>query len=484
MANTSRIIQHDRFDGKGFTNENSLANALLTQPDTIVPVITHLAGREDLKFPLTFMSEGQVNGVRHLELNDIQYDWKTFKRLRKADTIYSTPYGAGDKPGINFSPVEVTFATDWIKNQHTVHTPSGTQLRTQGRPTPVAGNRWKYMFQIIGSDPMEYVPLEDLAVGAKWSMVGGANVSESYSKGNESNIVTPGKIKNQLSILRKSYHIGGNIKNRTVECEFIINGKKTNYWMPFEEWQHMINWKQDNEEHLWWSKYNRLPDGSIMNKDPDTGLPIPFGAGVDDQIPNRDTYSELTFKKIKTTVGDVFTGATDTGAMDIILYTGEGGAEEFDTAMKDKASGFSQITGDKFVTGQGRHLSLGGYFTQFQHVDGHVVTIKKLPLLDLGGRAENAPRHPVTGKPMTSYEMYFVDQSQYEGLPNLQMVTQRGRGMIRGIVAGMAPNPYEWTGNNQQIATDEDKFSVHFLATKGICIRRNTHCFKLTCVRS
>lgn len=480
MAN-ARIIYKDGFDGNGFTNENSLANLMLTKPDVINPVITHLAGEESKKFPLTFMTEGQVGGYRTIEINDVQYEWNTIGRMKKGDRIVSTTYTAGDKPGLNFTPFYITFETNWLKYQNMVSSPNGIQARIMERPNQV-GAHWVYKLQLNATDPSEFVPLSELVSGLSWVMTGGAPVSESFSMGNESNFMAPGKMKNQISILRKSYRYGGNIKNKTVSVEFNVDGKKTNFWMPFQEWQHMMDWKQECEEHYWYSKYNRLADGTIALVDYVNGLPIPTGAGVDSQIPNRDTYATLTYRKIKETVGDVMYGATDTGKMKVVLYTGIGGLEEFSEAMQNKASGFSQITGDKFVKGEGRNLMLTGFFTAFEHIDGHIVEVRHLPLLDFGSRAENAPKHPITGKPITSYDMYFVDQSMYDGSPNVQMVSQKGRSLVRGIVKGMAPsNPNEFTGDNNAIATEKDENSVHFLSAKGICIRRNNHCFKLTC---
>lgn len=482
MALNGRIIYRDKFDGNGYTNENSLANALLTRPDKLNPVITHLAGEESKKFPLTFMTEGQKGGYKTIELNDIQYEWDVIGRLKKGDKIVSTTYGAGDKPGLNFTPFYITFENNWLKDQYTVVSPNGIQARIMKRPDQ-AGTHYVYQFVLITTDPSASVPLSELVAGMVWVMEGGASVSQSFSMGNESNVQMPGKMKNQISILRKSYRWGGNLKNKTVEVEFNIPGSgKTKYWMAFEEWQHMLNWKQDCEEHYWYSTYNRLADGSIPLKDPVSGLPIPIGAGVDNQIPNRDTYSFLTYKKIKETVGDVMYGAVDSEKMNVTLYTGIGGMEEFSDAIQDKALGFTQIIGDKFVKGDGRNLSLTGFFTSFQHIDGHVINVRHLPLLDYGSRAENSPKHPVSGKPLTSYTMYFIDDSTYDGEPNVQMLTERGRSMLRKMIRGMAPmGVNETSGNNEYIATEKDEASVHFLSAKGICIRKNTHCFKLTC---
>ncbi|MFK5949427.1 MAG: hypothetical protein QM500_11745, partial [Methylococcales bacterium] len=331
------------------------------------------------------------------------------------------------------------------------------------------------------------VPAADLTAGAQWGIVGAAAVSESLSMGNESNVVMPGKMKNQISFLRKSYGIAGNIKNKLVEVTFNIPNKgKSRLWMDFERWQHEINWRQEVEEHGWYSEYNRDAQGHIGLTDPNSDLPIPYGAGVLDQIPNYDTYAELTADKIKRTVADVMYGATDIGEMDVVLYTGEGGSEEFDRAMKDEASGFSVVAnsdvGSKFVGGKpnSHELIYGAYFKQYRHVDGHTVTLKKVNLFDYGGAAEVSHKHPATHKPLESYRMVFLDQSTYDGEPNVRMVSQKGRSHITGLMKGMAPTPYDFAGNNL-ISTDQDKSSVHYLCSKGFCVRRNTHCFQLEC---
>lgn len=483
-SNSARILYHDQFDGNGFTNENSLANALLTRPDKINPVITHLAGREDKKFPLTFLTEGQPGGIKPIEINDVQYEWDTFKRIRKSDAVVSTAYGSTDTPGINGTPIFVIFQSNWLKVQHNIVSPNGVTCRIMERPQLLAGGNYQYRLQINNADPTAYVAMTELAAGNRWSMEGGANVSESYSMGNESNKVTPGKMKNQIGFLRKSYEWGGNVANKTVEVRFNVNGSETNMWMPFERWQHTLDWKQVVEENQWYSTYNRKANGEITMKDPDSQLPIPMGAGVVDQIPNQDTYSFLTATKIKNTVGDVMYGSTDTGAMDVVLYTGYGGLDEFDGAMKTALGslGFSIVSDDKFVKGAGRNLVFGGFFTQYEHIDGHVITVKRLPLLDFGARAESAHKHPVSGRPLTSYDMYFLDQSTYDGVKNVQAVTQKGRAMITGVLKGMSPTPMDFAGNaTELIATEQDKCSVHFFSARGTVINRNTHCFKLSC---
>src|SRR5882757_2336068 len=167
-SNTARILYRDSFDGNGYTNENSLANALLTKPDQITPVLTHLAGDEGKKFPLTFLTEGIVGGTRIHELNDVQYEWNTINKMKHSDKIVSSAYTTvNDRAGINNTPIYVLFETNWLKTQHTIVTPGGYKLRVQGRPTQI-GSHFQYQFSLITTDPSLYIPYTEFTPGNAW----------------------------------------------------------------------------------------------------------------------------------------------------------------------------------------------------------------------------------------------------------------------------------------------------------------------------
>lgn len=493
---TSRIIQHESYEGRGFTSENSLARMRLTKPDTINPAITFLMGREEKRFPLTFLTEGQKGGMKPIEINSIEYKYPVMGRLRNTDELVRAEgYTAGaTNIGQRGAPIYLIFKTDWMKMHHTVFSPNGTAMRLQAKGQKVADG-YRYKAVLIWRNDNEVVPELELQRGVKWSMTGGASVAQSDSKGNESNVQSPGELKNQISILRKSYRCAGNVANKVTEFQLNTPKGSTKMWMPFEEYQHDIQFKQACEENLWWSKYNRDERGNITTIDDETGLPIPMGAGIDDQIPNKDTYGELTTKKLTRTISDVMYGATDTEMMEVVLFTGIGGMEEFDAAIKRDINGNSNSAwtvlqgnaADKFVTGSGRNLEFGAYFTTYRHVDGHTVTVKHLQLLDYGSRAENSPIHPISGKPLSSYEMYFIDMSTYEGKKNIQMVHEKGRSLVRGIEQGMSQlygksyGDYKGNGKDLTLATDQDRTSIHYMKTLGVSMFRNNHCFKLSC---
>lgn len=470
--NISKLrIYTDKWNSTGMTDENSLASALLTQPDLLSPVLTHIAGREDKRFPLSFLTEG-MNNVK--EINDVEYEYPVIGRLNKAVTATAL---AGT--GIGHQMFEITFAEKYFTRQYIIESPEGVQARILDDGKPASGGGWTHTVQLADPGASSAVASADV-VNKEWVQLF-APVAMSGSRGNESNWVAPSKMRNQITQIRKSYRYEGNVQNKTVNVELNLGGKKTTLWSDFEEWQHMLRWKEEVESNLWYSRYNRDENGVIHLKD-ENGKVIPLGAGVLEQIPNYDQYGILTADKLKSVVRDALYGASDASQMNIVLFTGLGGLEEFDNAMKSElASGaYIKNTDPKsFVSGSGRNLSLGGFFTSYEHIDGHVITVRHLPLFDHGARALNSPKHPRTGLPMESYRMIFLDMSNYDGEPNIKMVTQKGRQMLRWAVAG-ATIPNGFSGNALR-ASDVDGASVHFMKTAGIAIRRATNCLHLAC---
>jgi hypothetical protein len=123
-----------------------------------------------------------------------------------------------------------------------------------------------------------------------------------------------------------------------------------------------------------------------------------------------------------------------------------------------------------------------GYFTSYDHVDGHSVKVVKLPMFDHGPIADARAKHPVTGYSLESYRMVFVDQSNYDGQANVQMISKKGREMMRWCVAGsVVPRGFD-SGTSR--ASDVDGASVHMLKTAGIVLKRFDTSLDIECVAS
>ena len=56
---TMRVLETGRYDDRGYSNEESIANLMLQSPVEINAFLTYNYGLDDDRFPLTFMTEGQ-----------------------------------------------------------------------------------------------------------------------------------------------------------------------------------------------------------------------------------------------------------------------------------------------------------------------------------------------------------------------------------------------------------------------------------------
>lgn len=485
-----RVISTGKYEDRGYSNEESIAYLQLQKPVEINSFLTYNYGLDDDRFPLSFMTEGQgSSGV--VDIDTVQWTWKTMGRYKFTDfvTYFNT---AVAKPGLGGTEFEVHFSTHWFIEQHGLIAPDGkTEVRIQ-KDLGESAYGYGYILKLTTANPEAFVDPSLLAKGKYWSL-GAPTVSESYSKGNRSNTMGPGKMTGQLEFYRHSKEIAGNLANVVTEYEFEGNGGgKSRLWINEEMRQFNLHMRVLGEERLWMAQYNRMADGTITLKDRDNGKPIPHTAGMLEicRESNYDTYGEyLTLNKIKRTVGDVMNRDTDEGTMNIVLMGGKGFLEDFDEAMKTdaKENGFLTPLGEKEIQGSGSNLEYGAYFRKYKTVDGHTITAKHCSFFDKGTTAEAAKQngyiHPRSGYPMTSHQACFIDFSTYKGHNNVRQVRQKGQVYKAKVLKGMSDVPASWgVGDSNFIATEIDMSRYEVKGSRGLQVDNSTKMFMLECV--
>ena len=460
------------------TDTNSLVNALQERPTELSPIITHLAGREDRKFPLTMLTEGVGNTT---SIDRFEYEYRVKTHTQQIRPVVAGPGAAAGKGGAIF---KVTFPDKWFIFPYTLVSQSGVLARIMAEPKQVAAG-YEYSLKLVNPSTTLEVPAADVASGAMWAQLY-ASVGVDFSRGNASNWTAPGLVRNKIGTIRKSYHMSGNAKDYV--AEFALpkkGGGTTKLWMDYEEYQHMLSFKQECEMYYMYGEKTYDDNGVTTMKD-ENGQPVIAGPGLLQQIVNKDSYSTLTETKLKNIIGDLFYGMTDAAQKQITLYTGTGGMREFDESLKNHFGGASnswKVSGEnRFITGSGRSLGLTGYFTTYEHVDGHVVNVVKHDMFDHGPVAQARAKHPVTGYSLESYRMVFVDNSNYDGQSNIQMINKKSREHLRWAVAGsVVPNGFS---SSDLRASDVDGASVHMLKTAGIVLKRFDTSLDIECVRA
>lgn len=484
-----RTLSVGKFDDRGYSNEESIANLQLQKPVEINAFLTYNYGKDDDRFPLTFLTEGRGSaGV--VDVDTVQWTWKTMGRSKFDDfvTYFNT---ANSKPGVGGSDFEVHFSTHWFIEQYTLTAPDGhTQVRIQ-RDLGESAHGYGYILRLMSPNPDAFVDLEMLAVGKYWSM-GAPLVSESYSKGNRSNTMGPGQMTSQLEFHRYSKEIAGNLANVVTEYEFEGgDGGKNKLWINEEMRQFNVTMRIANEERLWMAEYNRNANSEVSLKDMDNGKPIPTTAGMLEicRESNYDTYGEyLTLNKIKRTVGDVLDRDTDDGTMNIVLMGGKGFIEDFDEAMRmdAKENGFVTPLGDKMIDGSDAGLAYGKYFRRYKTVDEHTITVKHCSFFDKSTIAETAKKngmiHPRSGLPITSHQACFIDFSSYNGHQNVRKVRMKGQIYKAKVLKGLTDVPASWgVPETNFISTEIDMSRFEVKDSLGLQVDTATKMFLLQC---
>lgn len=483
-----KVINQGKYDDRGYSNEESIAYLQLQKPVEINSFLTYNFGMDDDRFPLTFMTEGQ-GSVGVVDIDTVQWTWKTMGRMKFTDFITHAPSGSNiGKGGAEF---EIHTSTHWFIEQHGLIGPDGkTQLRIQ-KDLGESAYGYAYIVKLTNPNPDAVVAEELLKKGKYWSM-SDSTVSESYSKGNRSNTMGPGKMQSQLEFYRHSKEIAGNLANVVTEYEFKGKGGSANrLWINEEMRQFNIHMRVLGEERLWIAEYNRMADGTVTLKDRDNGNPIPHTSGMLEicRESNYDTYGEyLTLNKLKRTIGDVLDRDTDTGSMNIVLMGGKGFLEDFDEAMKidAKENGFLTPLGEKEIQGNGNNLEYGAYFRKYKTVDGHTITAKHCSFFDKGTMAEAAKQngylHPRTGYPMTSHQACFIDFSSYNGHQNVRQVRQKGQIYKAKVLKGMTDIPASWgVPDSNYIATEIDMSRYEIKGSRGLQVDNSNKMFMLEC---
>lgn len=484
-----RVISQGKFEDRGYSNEESIAYLGLQKPVEINSFLTYNYGMDDDRFPLSFMTEGQ-GSAGTVDIATVQWTWSTMGRMKFTDMV-TYFNSANTQPGLGGAEFEVYFATHWFIEQYSLIAPDGkTTVRVQ-KDLGESAYGYGYLLKLTSPNPNAFVDPEMLVKGKYWSM-SAPTVSESYSKGNRSNTMGPGKMTSQLEFQRYSKEIAGNLANVVTEYEFKnAAGASSKLWINEEMRQFHLNMRVMNEERLWMAEYNRNANGEILLKDRDNGKPIPHTSGMLEicRESNYDTYGEyLTLNKIKRTVGDVLDRDTDTGTMNIVLMGGKGFLEDFDEAMKmdAKENGFLTPLGDREIQGSGDNLEYGAYFRKYKTVDGHTITAKHCSFFDKGTIAEAAKQngmiHPRSGLPITSHQACFIDFSSYESQRNVRMVRQKGQIYKAKVIEGMTDIPAAWgLPNTNHAATDVDNARYEIKSSLGLQVNNSNKMFMLKC---
>lgn len=472
------ILTKDVYSEKGYSSITNLSEALQSEGSWLTTVVTHMqftsAEYSKSNFPMLFLTEGmgEVNPV-----DSFDYKYPIIGRPKKSSKVAASLYQTSDTPGIGRGRFKIPFEDKLFANQQTIVARGGVSCRVQAEPAYTNGS-WLYEVQLWGNESM-FCPTNLLMAGAIW---GGSvfKVGFEESRGVESRSYLGGTATNMTSLLRHSFKIKGNVAEKVMKYQIKVDGKEFVYYTDWEVYLADLSFKEQCEYDLWTSTYGRDSKAEFMMYDGTTGIGISSGAGIDQQIPNRDTHSFLTYKKLSSVIRDI-TFNIDETMPNIEIWTGTGGMQDINDALTDRLRGFTLVDSKQFSEGDNSwNMTYGSYFKAFRHQDGGLVTFRHHPMFDRGIRGDISDINPLSGLPKSSHDIYILDRSVYDGENNIRYVQEKGREYTKwGVFGSKVPLGMKQSDSR---ATDIDSSSIHGMKSQGVQIMRPTSCYKSECL--
>lgn len=467
----------------GLVDEQMLANALMSEPHRVSPIISYIFGIYDKGNVIDFITNG-IGNTMTIESNS--YQWDLMIEHDRAIPIKDAKWNgaaitATDVPGISRSPIQLWLGEKWFGPGAILQfDDKDFQVRVVGEPYQ-DGSDFVYTVVVADGKEESYILPSLLAAGCKVSRLGSAY--EDYSE--EADIVnyqTPFRARNYLTTLRLSYDITGDAfaSVMVMQMRDPITKKQTYYWSTWQEWTALRQWYERLDRMMVYQKSNIAADGTVGLYGTN-GRPIYIGAGLLEQIApaNKRYYTTLTLDTLDSFLSDLSYNLLGMGERKFVAFSGEMGLKEFDRVLREKASGYTLID-TVFVTGTGQNLTLGGQFTTYKGLNGVELTLKHLPIYD--DPIHNRKLHPITGRPLESYRITIVDIGKRDGEANLRKVVRKGRELVQWYTGGsLAPGAGFATSASTLRSNAKDGYSVHFLSEQGLMLANPTTCGELLC---
>lgn len=485
VLNTLQLYKSRMFSD--LVDTNKLSNSLMTRPHEISTIVSYLFGAYDKAgTTIDFLTGGMGKTIT---IQNREFEWPVMIEADKAITIrravvngvevsdanYATIFA-----GLNNTPIKLWLEEKWFgPGAILIFDDRSFKVRVAGEPEQ-DGNEFVYTVFMQDAQPESYVPGHLLLPSRQVSREGTAY--EEYSE--EADIVnysTPFKLRNCTTISRLTWDITGDAYSTvmTIAMKDPKSGKTSFLWAPYQEWQGMRQWYCTLEKQMLYGLYNQNAQGTT-NLTGTNGRPVFTGAGVLQQISpaNRRTYTMLTAELLEDFLYDLSYNILGMDNRKFVALTGEMGMKEFDRVLKQKASGYSLID-THFVSGSGQNLTLGGQFTTYRMLNGIELTLRYCPMYD--NLVDNRRLHPLSGKPLESYRMTFLDFGYRDGEPNIVKVIKKGRGLVMWYTGGSGGPQGFHTSKTSLASNAKDGYAVHLLSEWGIMIKDPTTCGELIC---
>lgn len=453
---------------------NWIGTALQAQPE-ISDTIAYAFGAE---YPLSFLTQGSGRiGDNYKMISSTEFDWGLMGDYFKTVAV-KAKVGSHDKPGIGFSRFQIVLPEKYFALGDLIKFESGVVARVQEDPIQDGSSDFLYTLEINGRDAQEYVLSSDLEPGARVAFAGTA--FEEGSEGGSSKSAAPMRLRNTMGISRWQWSMTGSAQTEAMVWKMKTSSGTSNLWQPVQEYQQLQMFNRMLEYQRWYNKGNRQADGTVQMHGK-SGRVVRTYDGVINQISkaNVRSYTELTEEFLSDMLMDLTIRQKDGENRKLMLFGGAGAKRQFHNAISKSASALNLVDTTFVHKKTGENLGFGSYFTSYKDLLGADVTFVHNRIQD---DATLFPKlHPDTLLPVESYNMYFLDFSDYGGEPNISLVAKGAGGVNRSLktwyTAGGADPMGSASGPGSMLRSHgKDGFDMHMLSETSIKVVNPLSC--------
>ena len=464
------------------TELNHLGAALIAKPDVFEGRMTQLFSAQRYSDnPLTAMLAGKSEKT----INTSEWEWQMRgASARPLVVIENVEPSTNTTPGKFKSTFKLKLDEDWFIPGDILHPGASNkkyQVRVQSQPQR-HGKGFVYEVRLMSDDPALSLPLAYLNPGQQWSKLF-SQYEEAAEQSGSTQYSMPIMLRNRLSRFRKKYRVTGDAANEVLAVEMQdTNGKWHDSWVKYAEVEYWEQWYRELERGYWYSRSTDTVLGA-------NGRPIYSGPGVQEMLEDshQHKYSHLTATLIEEFLMDVFYSRVKPGkARKIKGFTGEYGMIQFHRAIQDWASkkGFIQVVDQMFIDKtksdyNDNALAAGYQYVKYRMANGAELELVHNPLYD--DREINFEIDPVTGYPVESQRITFLDLTGEGGDSNIQLIN-KANSFKHVYIPGMQ-NPYG-PQVNKAASHSGDYYEMHVQKQCGVHIEDVGRCGELILARN
>lgn len=475
---TKRLPWHSNM-----TDMNHLGAMLAIKPEVFASKMTQLFTSQ------SYYSNNPLSAMMSEYANERTIDKSSWEWPLKAATTRPLVIMENVEPDSNTTPGK--FKQDfkikldepwWVPGDNITPGTSNKKYQLRIVESPVKnGTGWIYLVRGMWDDPAMYLPVRYLAQGQQWGKLF-SQYEEGAEQSGSTQYSSPITLANRMSRFRKHYRVTGDAAQEVLAVKMqASDGKWYDSWIKYAEVEYWRQWYREIEKGYW---YSRSTD-TVMGAG---GRPLYTGPGIQEQLEDSHIhrYSHLSARLIEEYLMDIFYSRIKPGAgREIVGFSGEYGMLNFHRAIQDlqEKRGFIQVVTDTFInkTRSEYHtnaLSYGYQFTEYKMGNGITLKMVHNPLYD--DREINFEIDPITGRPMESQRITFLDFSNGNN-KNIELLTKRNSLKV-GYVPGLQ-NPYG-PANKSMMAHSGDYYEMHCQVQKGAHIEDVGRCGELILSRN